>query len=239
MQELSGQEFFVCKKVGKAIWDYRMLADGDKIVVGVSGGKDSLALLYLLNYRRNFVPVKYEVLAVHIDSGYPRSFSRGLIKYFKEIGVPYRIKKIDILKRTKRKDINCFWCSWNRRKALFEAANRLGYNKIALAHHKDDIVETTLLNLFFQGEISTMSPKQELFKGKITIIRPLAYIEENEVARFARKLKLPVQECACPQSVVSNRAKVAGIIKSLEKVCPEVKTNIFRSLKRIKKEYLL
>jgi tRNA 2-thiocytidine biosynthesis protein TtcA len=239
VQELTGQEFFVSKRVGKAIWDYRMLAEGDKIVVGVSGGKDSLALLYLLNYRRNFVPVKYDLLAMHIDSGYPRSFSRGLIKYFKQIGIPYHIEKIDILKRTKRRDINCFWCSWNRRKALFEAANRLGYNKIALAHHKDDIVETTLLNLFFQGEISSMSPKQELFKGKITIIRPLAYIEEDEVARLAKKLKLPVQECLCPQGAVSNRAKVAGIIKSLQKVCPEVKTNIFRSVKRIKKEYLL
>jgi tRNA 2-thiocytidine biosynthesis protein TtcA len=239
VQELTGQEFFVSKRVGKAIWDYRMLADADKIAVGVSGGKDSLALLYLLNYRRNFVPVKYKLLAMHIDSGYPRSFRRGLIKYFKEIGIPYHIEKIDILKRTKRKDINCFWCSWNRRKALFEAACRLGYNKIALAHHKDDIVETTLLNLFFQGEISSMSPKQELFKGKITIIRPLAYIEEDEVARFAKKLRLPVQECACPRGAISNRAKIAGIIKSLEKVCPEVKTNIFRSVKRIKKEYLL
>jgi tRNA 2-thiocytidine biosynthesis protein TtcA len=238
VQELSGQEFFVSKKAGKAIWDYRMIADGDKIAVGVSGGKDSLALLYLLHYRRSFVPVKYGLLAMHVDSGYPRSFSRGLIKHFKEIGVDYHISKIDILKRTRRKDINCFWCSWNRRRALFEEARRLGCNKIALAHHKDDIVETMLLNLFFQGEISTMSPKQELFRGKMTIIRPLAYIEEDEAARFARKLKLPVQECACPQGAVSNRAKVARIIRSLEKVCPEVKTNIFRSLKRIKKEYL-
>ncbi len=239
MTELTGQEYFVSKRVGKAIWDYKMLAEGDKVAVGVSGGKDSLALLYLLHYRRNFVPIKYDLLAVHVDSGYPKSFSRGLIKFFKGIGIPYHIEKTDIMKRTRPKDINCFWCSWNRRKALFESANSLGCNKIALAHHKDDIVETTLLNLFFQGEISSMSPKQELFKGKITIIRPLAYIEEDEVARLARKLKLPVQECVCPHGAVSNRARVAGIIKSLEKVCPEVKTNIFRSVKRIKKEYLL
>ncbi|MCX5702986.1 MAG: tRNA 2-thiocytidine(32) synthetase TtcA, partial [Candidatus Omnitrophica bacterium] len=172
MSFLQGTEFYISKRVGKAIMDYGMLADGDKIAVAVSGGKDSLTLLRVLNDRKKFVPVKYELLAIHIDLGYPRSCAKKLEKYFKKIGVKYIIKKVDIIRKTKPEEISCFWCSWNRRKALFETANRLGFSKVALGHHKDDIIETILLNLFFQGEISAMSPKQELFGGKITLIRP-------------------------------------------------------------------
>jgi tRNA 2-thiocytidine biosynthesis protein TtcA len=103
----------------------------------------------------------------------------------------------------------------------------------------DDIIETTLLNLFFQGEVSTMVPKQELFKGKITIIRPLAYVEEHMIKRFAREAKLPHETCVCPNSIVSNRTRMEKIISEIKRVCPDVKKNIFRSVKRIKKDYLL
>lgn len=219
--------------------DYNMLADGDKIVVAVSGGKDSLALLRVLNDRRKFVPIEYEVIAVHIDLGYPRSCAKKLEKYFKKMGVKYIIEKVDVLGETKRKDINCFWCSWNRRRALFETAHRLGCTKVAFGHHMDDIVETVLLNLFFQGEISAMSPKQELFKGKIVIIRPLAYVEEYMIKRFAKEEKLPHETCKCPNSLISNRTKMGNIISDIKRTCPDVKKNIFRSVKRIKKDYLL
>jgi len=239
MSVLQGPEFYISKRVGRAIMDYKMLSDGDKICVAVSGGKDSLTLLRVLNDRRKFVPIKYEILAVHIDLGYPRSYARPLEKHFRKIGVKYHIEKVDVLKRTKRADISCFWCSWNRRKALFETAVRFGCTKVALGHHKDDIIETILLNLFFQGEISAMSPRQELFKGKIILIRPLAYVEEYMIKRFAKLEKLPHQTCVCPNSITSNRTKVANIIRDIEKICPDVKTNIFRSVKRIKKDYLL
>jgi len=235
MSVLQGLEFYVSKRVGRAIADYQMLSEGDKIAVAVSGGKDSLTLLKVLKDRQKFVPIKYELLAVHIDLGYPRSFAKPLEKYFKEIKVNYHIEKVKI----KTKDISCFWCSWNRRKALFEVAGRFGCNKVALGHHKDDIVETILLNLFFHGEISAMSPKQELFKGKIILIRPLAYVEEDMIRRFARTAGFPHQKCTCPNSITSNRTKIAQIIKDLEKVCPELKTNIFKSVKRIKEDYLL
>jgi tRNA 2-thiocytidine biosynthesis protein TtcA len=219
--------------------DYKMLSEGDKIAVAVSGGKDSLTLLRILNDRRAFVPIKYDILAVHIDSGYPRSCAKKLERHFKKIGIKYHIEKIDALKKTKKKDINCFWCSWNRRKALFETAKRFGCSKVALGHHYDDIVETILLNLFFQGEISAMAPKQELFKGAITIIRPLAYVEEYMIKRFAKEEGLPHETCACPNSIISNRTKMSVIIRDLKKICPDVKKNIFRSVKRIKKDYLL
>lgn len=239
MAVLQGLEFYISKRIGKAIMDYGMLADGDKICVAVSGGKDSLTLLRLLNDRRSFVPIKYELLAVHIDMGYPCQHPKILAEYFKKQGIDYHIEKIDILKGKTRKDISCFWCAWNRRKAIFEVAQRFGCNKVALGHHKDDIIETILLNLFFHGEISAMSPKQELFNGKVIIIRPLAYTEEDMIQRFAKEAGFPHHKCVCPNSITSNRTKISGIIKDLKKTCPDVKTNIFRAIKRIKKDYLL
>lgn len=219
--------------------DYKMLAPDDKIAVAVSGGKDSLTLLRLLIDRQAFVPIKYNLIAIHIDTGYPKSISVKLEKYFKKLNVEYKIIKTDILKKTKKGEINCFWCSWNRRKELFLAANKLGCTKIALGHHMDDIAETLLLNLFFRGEISTMVPKQELFKGKITLIRPLAYVQERLIKRFAKEIKLAHQTCVCPHSITSNRSRMGRIIQELEKVCPDIKKNIFRSLKRVKKDYLI
>jgi len=239
MAVLQGVEFYISKRVGKAILDYNMLSDRDKIAVAVSGGKDSLALLCILNDRKKFVPIKYELLAVHIDLGYPGERPKILAEYFKNLGIDYHIEKVDIFQGKTGKDISCFWCSWNRRKVLFEAANRFGCNKVALGHHKDDCIETILLNLFFHGEISAMSPKQELFDGKIVIIRPLVYVEEEMIARFAKATGFPRQRRICPNLLTSNRTKIADMIKDLRRVCPDVKTNIFRSVKRIKTDYLL
>ena len=239
MSAIQGQEYYISKRVGKAIMDYKLLADGDKILVAVSGGKDSLTLLKVLEDRRSFVPIKYEILAVHVDMGYPCHHPKILAEYFKRMEVEYHIEKIDILKGKSRKDISCFWCSWNRRKALFEVTKRFQCTKLALGHHKDDIIETILMNMFFNGEISGMNPKQELFKGAITIIRPLAYVDEDLIVRLAKDLEFPHHKCTCPNSVTSQRTKITKIIKALKKDCPDVKTNIFRSIKRIRSEYLL
>lgn len=238
MSKLSGKEFYISKRVGRAIMDYGMLAEGDRIAVAVSGGKDSLTLLKVLQDRREFVPIKYEVVAVHVDQGYPKSCAKSLERFFKKVKVPYHIESIDVLKKTKPADINCFWCSWNRRKALFTATDRLGCKKVALGHHKDDIVETIMMNMFFNGEISAMMPKQELFHGKVHVIRPLAYVDESMIRSFVAAEKIKTFDCICPHSVTSNRALMGKIIARLEKVCPDVKTNIYRSLGRIKKDYL-
>jgi len=240
MSVISGPGYYISKSVGKAMTDYSMLSKNDKILVAVSGGKDSLTLLHMLHERQKFVPIKYELFAVHVDMGYPCHHPKILSEYFKSLGIKYHIAKVDILKGGKtRKDISCFWCSWNRRKALFETADRFGCTKVALGHHQDDIIETMLLNLFFHGEISAMSPKQELFNGKIVVIRPLAYVEESSIEKFARTLKFPHHKCSCPNSITSKRTKMTEIIKDLEKICPDVRKNIFRSVKRIKKDYLL
>ena len=122
---------------------------------------------------------------------------------------------------------------------LFETAAECDCNKVALGHHLDDIVQTILLNQFFNSEISAMLPKQELFGGRLTVIRPLAYVEERQTSRFAQEEKLPYYKDNCKNSFTSNRRWLAGIIKDLERICPNIKTNIFRSVKRIKKDYLL
>jgi tRNA 2-thiocytidine biosynthesis protein TtcA len=244
MSVFQGPEFYISKRVGRAITDYNMIEEGDKLLVAVSGGKDSLTLLKVLQDRQKFVPVKYDIVACHVDLGYPRSISGIISRYLKKQGVKYHIEKRLLprqknARRSQLAKISCFWCSWNRRKALFEVAQRLKCTKVCLGHHLDDIDETILLNLFFQGEISAMNPRQELFKGKITIIRPLCYTEEDLIAKFAKSLKFPFHQCSCPNSVISQRNAMTEIIRSLKKTCPEVKTNIFRSVRRVKADYCL
>ncbi|MCX5680833.1 MAG: tRNA 2-thiocytidine(32) synthetase TtcA, partial [Candidatus Omnitrophica bacterium] len=205
-----------------------------------SGGKDSLTLLHVLLYRQKFIPVKIKLMAVHVDSGIPGFPINKLIKHFQKLGVDYMIEKIDFLNGKKMEDIDCFWCSWNRRKALFGLAEKLGFNKIAFGHHMDDIVETILLNLFFRGEIGAMRPKQVLFNGKLAVIRPLAYEREDVIARFAKAQKLEnLCRYCCPHSSTSQRSTMKKILKALEKENPSVMVNVFRSLQNIRKDYLL
>lgn len=233
-----GLFYFVSKKVGKAIWDYGMLRDGDRVLIAVSGGKDSLSLLKILKERRRFVPLKYELIACFVDMGFSWINYDPLIKFFENEAVEYVITKPTTSWRNGEEAFDCFWCSWNRRKALFQVAEDYGCSKIALGHHLDDIVETMLLNLFFNGEISTMNPNQEMFQGKLAIIRPLAYVEEAELDKLSKILELPVVKTQCPNKDTSRRALMKRIIREIRSINPDVKKNIFRSLRRIKREYL-
>lgn len=233
-----GLFYFVSKKVGKAIWDYGMLRDGDRVLIAVSGGKDSLSLLKILKERRRFVPLKYELIACFVDMGFSWINYDPLIKFFENEAVEYVISKPTTSWRNGEEAFDCFWCSWNRRKALFQVAEDYGCSKIALGHHLDDIVETMLLNLFFNGEISTMNPNQEMFQGKLAIIRPLAYVEEAELDKLSKILELPVVKTQCPNKDTSRRALMKRIIREIRSINPDVKKNIFRSLRRIKREYL-
>ena len=235
---VSGSLFYLTKKVGKAIWDYRMLQEGDKVLIAVSGGKDSLSLLRIMKERTKFVPINYEITACFVNMGFEWTNKNLLIEHFEKESVPYIIAPAP--EGWKREDpFDCFWCSWNRRKALFDLCHSAGYTKIVFAHHMDDIIETMLLNLFFQGEIGTMKPYQEMFDGELAIIRPLAYVEEKELARLATVLELPVIPSECPNGKISKRSLVKGVIDEMTKHNKNVKKNIFRSLQKIRKDYLL
>jgi tRNA 2-thiocytidine biosynthesis protein TtcA len=226
--------------MGKAIHRYGLIEDGDRILVGVSGGKDSLTLLHLLSERRKRVPIDYELIPVHIDLGFDLNQRELLKEFFKEKGFSYHIEQTDIGKvahSPKNRENPCFLCSWERRKRLFQLAYRLGCHKIALGHHKDDIIETLLLNIFYSGEISTMLPLQTLFKGKIVLIRPLALVEEKKIERFAQEKGLPFGPSGCPSSGKTKRKEVKELIEALEQKNRRIKGNIFRSLSNIKLEY--
>ena len=228
--------------MGKAIHRYSLIQEGDRILVGVSGGKDSLTLLHLLHERSKRVPVHYELVPVYIDLGFDSGKADILKNCFETKGLPYHIEFTDIGRRansSENRENPCFLCSWERRKCLFRVAQRFKCNKIALGHHKDDIIETLLLNIFYSAEISTMLPLQSLFKGKLTLIRPLALLEEKKIERFAREMGLPFGPSGCPSSGKTKRKVVKDLIETLSKKDRRVKGNIFRALSNIKLDYTL
>jgi tRNA 2-thiocytidine biosynthesis protein TtcA len=237
--DTDGLSYFITKKVGKAIWDYRMIKDGDRILLAVSGGKDSLSLLRILRERMKFVPIKYEIIACHVDMGFEWVRKDSLVEHFEREGVQYVVTQPTDALYKEGKTFGCFWCSWARRKRFYAMAKELGCSKIALGHHMDDITETLLMNLFFNGEICTMRPYQEMFGGEVALIRPLAYVEEQELARLAAALELPVIKSLCPHAKTSKRRLAKGLIREAEQHGKAVKKNIFRSLQRIRPEYLL
>ena len=228
--------------MGKAIHRYGLIQEGDRILVGVSGGKDSLTLLTLLSERAERVPIHYELLAVHVDLGFDSSGADMLKEFFEAKRIAYHIEPTRIAELANGPDNRenpCFLCSWERRKRVFSLAQRFGCNKVAFGHHKDDIIETLLLNIFYSAEISTMLPLQPLFNGKIILIRPLALLEERKIERFAKEMGLPYFPCGCPASRRSKRRKVKELISALEKENHRVKGNIFRALSNIKLDYML
>ncbi len=239
MRSLTKTGNYISNRIGKAIADYNLIEDKDRILVAVSGGKDSMTLLKLLAERKKWAPIDYELIAMHVETDFRCGgcvHTKLLKVFFDTNGIKSHFKKIRVLDKNKK--TSCFWCAWNRRKALFMAADKLGCTKIAFGHHKDDIVETLLLNLLFQGEFAAMNPRQELFGGKIVIIRPLCYVEEEKMKKFAKESGFPSQVCRCPNADTSKRRMMKNFINQMEKVCPHVKTNIFRSISRVKEDYI-
>jgi len=228
--------------VGKALHHYDMIADGDRIVVGLSGGKDSMTLMWILAERLKRIPINYNLIAVHIDPGFDGGFADDLSHYCEEQGYTYRIEHTDygpVSHSAQNRENPCFLCSRLRRKRLFEVAAELGCNKLALGHNKDDLIETLFLNIFYAGEISTMVPVQSFFKGKYTVIRPLAYLSEDTILRFAKKRGLPQFVNPCPTGKASKRLEIKTMLKTLYRKNRKIKGNIFHAMAHVKKEYLL
>jgi tRNA 2-thiocytidine biosynthesis protein TtcA len=219
-----------------------MLADGDRIVVGVSGGADSLTLMLLLQERLGRIPITYELFAVHIDPGFEDSVAEPLRTYCGRMGFRLRVEYTDFGLQghgPKNRENPCFLCSKLRRSRLFEIAQELGCNKLAMGHNQDDIIETLFMNMCYAGKISTMLPVQALFQGGLTLIRPLAYSDADRIRQFARDHRFPDFNNPCPTAMVSKRSGIKKMLKQLYRSNEKIKGNIFRSLHHVKMEYLL
>lgn len=228
--------------MGQALHRYQMISDGDRIVVGVSGGADSLTLMQMLLERLARIPIQYELFAVYIDPGFEGSFAEPLEIYCEKIGFPLRVEYTDygvLGHSSDNRENPCFLCSRLRRKRLFEIADELDCNKLALGHNKDDLIETLFMNICYAGEISTMLPVQTFFQQKFALIRPLAYTDEDLIRRFARDQRFPDFINPCPTAATSKRREIKLILKQLYRSNKKIKGNIFRSMSHVKLEYLL
>lgn len=234
--KLSGNALYVYKTMGKAIVEHAMLANGDKILAAVSGGADSLSMLKLFLLRRRKIPIDFSLTVCFVDTNFIKIDKQKLFDYLQAQGVPYVVRAIAIEKEEER---SCFWCSWNRRKVLFETAKEIGCNKIALGHNLDDTAQTIIMNMFFRGQVSTAPANLELFGGALRVIRPICYIAKKNILQFAREMDLPVLHYECPYGKESRRELAKKIIAMAEAQGDGVKTNIVKSLRRIKEGYLV
>jgi tRNA 2-thiocytidine biosynthesis protein TtcA len=229
------------RNVGKALHQYDMISHGDRILVGLSGGKDSFVLIWILNERLKRIPINYELYSVHIDLGFDGGFSRSLAEYYSQIGIELKVEHTDcgvLAHSSKNRENPCFLCSRLRRKRIFEIADELGCNKVALGHNKDDIIETLFMNIFYAGEISSMLPSQSFFQGKFSVIRPLAFVDEDVIGRFAKEKAYPVFNNPCPTAKTSKRHEIKTMLKELYRNNKKVKGNIFRAMHHVKMDYL-
>jgi len=239
----SGYEYkSLNRAIGKAIHDYDMIQEGDRILVGLSGGADSLTLAWLLAERRRRIRVRYELEAVYVDPGFEGGAGDALRPFCERLEIPLRIELTDyglVGHSPANRENPCFLCAHLRRKRMFEIAAERHCAKLALGHNKDDLIETLFLNMCFSGEISTMRPAQVLFEGRFTLIRPLAYAEGTLIRRFAGEYRLPVVENPCPSATRSRRSEVKSLLHELYRRNRNIKGNIFRAMRHVKPEYLL
>jgi tRNA 2-thiocytidine biosynthesis protein TtcA len=227
--------------VGRGISRFDMIGQGDTVLIGVSGGKDSLALSLALAERRAWVPVEYELRAVQVEwREYPMTEAEktAIDEFYDRLRIPLRRVLAGIAPPSFRKKFSCYTCSRNRKRILFEEAERLGARKIALGHHMDDIARTTLMNLLFHGEVATMMPVQQFFGGRMSIIRPLCEVRESEVARFATRLHLPAVANRCPNADANQRRLMKEILSMASHVNRHAVSNVYGAPWRINTDYL-
>ena len=210
----------------KAVDEYQMIQEGDHIAVGISGGKDSLTLLYALHGLKRFYPNKFELSAITVDLGYEEFDLSPVHELCQELGVPYKVVKTDIahILFEERKESNpCSLCAKMRKGALNDAVKEMGCNKVAYAHHKDDIIETMLLSLIFEGRFHSFSPKTYLDRMDLTVIRPIMFVDEADVIGFKNKYNLPVVKSKCPVDGYTKRQYVKELVKQLNTEHPGAK----------------
>jgi tRNA 2-thiocytidine biosynthesis protein TtcA len=228
---------------GKAIADYRMIEADDRVMVCVSGGKDSYTMLDVLRSLQRSAPVPFELLAVNLDQKQPGFPAQVLPDYLAGLGVPFRIIEQDTYRVVKRivpeGRTMCALCSRLRRGALYRFAAENGITKIALGHHRDDIVETLFLNLFHGGRLKAMAPKLRSENGRHIVIRPLAYVAERDIARYARGMRFPLIPCTlCGSQPNMQRQAVKEMLQAWERAHPGRTESIFTALRQVEPETL-
>jgi len=231
----------LAKAVGRGINRFDMVRPSDRILIGVSGGKDSLAMSLALVERKKWVPVDYELFALQIEwREYPLTEQerKGLDDFYAGLGIPLRRVVASISPPSFRKPFSCYTCSRNRKRILFDEAARLGANKVALGHHMDDIARTTLMNLLFRSEFSTMMPVQEFFGGKLHIIRPMCEVREAFLSSVEKRLELPTVPSRCPNAEKNQRKLMADLLRQASRVDRHAVPNLYGSAWRINTEYL-
>jgi len=232
------------RQVGEAVADYGMIADGDKVMVCLSGGKDSYALLDVLMYLRERAPVDFDLVAVNLDQKHPGYPEHVLPDYLTRLGVPFRIEQQDTYSTVKRLipegKTMCSLCSRLRRGVLYRVAGELQATKIALGHHRDDALETFLLNLFFSGQLKAMPPKLRSDDGKHVVIRPLIYCEEADLAAYAEQKQFPIIPCnLCGSQETLKRNEMKQLLREWEKRYPGRVETMLNSLKHVRTSHLL
>jgi tRNA 2-thiocytidine biosynthesis protein TtcA len=237
----SVQLFYLLKKLNQCHREHNLLENGDRIALALSGGKDSCTLLDILLQRRGIE--EYSLLAIHVtpasdmDCG-ARADEGALIAWLDKLDVEYYFVPAEEVRGEPRrpKQSPCFYCAWRRRKALFTKAQELDCNKLALAHNADDVAQTTLLNLFYQGKLTTMHPHVSFFGGRLDVIRPLAYVPEREIICYAKQSDFPPPPPPCPTGNQSKRALMREVVQMIEQTNPTVRSQLWRAVARCQTE---
>jgi tRNA 2-thiocytidine biosynthesis protein TtcA len=234
----------LCRLVGQAIGDFGMIEDGDKVMVCVSGGKDSYAMLDVLMKLRERAPINFEIVAVNLDQKQPNFPAETLPNYLKSLGIQFHIEEQDTYSIVKRVipegKTTCGLCSRLRRGILYRVADELGATKIALGHHRDDILETLMLNMFYAGKLKGMPPKLRSDDGKHIVIRPLAYVPEKLLERYAGDMNFPIIPCdLCGSQPNLQRQVMKEMLRDWEKKYPGRVENLFRSMHHIVPSHLM
>lgn len=228
-------------KVNQAIYGYNLIEEGDRVMVGISGGKDSYALLDLLVNRRKALPFKFELHACHVqatDMTY-RADLEFIKHYCRENDIAFHLREITVEYKPNDRKPACFICSWKRRKMLFTTTRELGCNKLALGHHLDDAIETLLLNMINHSSISSIPPKLSMFNGEIYLIRPLTTCLDKELEKYSMLKGLPAEKELCQYNKDTHRTTVRELIQHMEKINRDARENIYRSMQNIFDDYIV